>query len=90
MNKEKKLFKVKTGIGTVYVIAHNFEEAGNLVQERFDQANYGFSNDRIPSDISLVATQHFFAGSQTFTGFGNGILPLMVAGDKIIDNDEEA
>lgn len=87
---DKKLFKVKTGVVTVFVVASNFEEAGNIVQERLEQANYGYSNDRIPSDISLVATQHFFAGKQSFTGFGNGVLPLMVAGDDLEkDGDDD-
>lgn len=77
--RDKNLYLVRNGLGGFHVVAHSFDEAADVLNERLNQADYGYTSKRQVKSIDFVATQHFFSDKQFFSGDEGH---LIVAGDK--------
>lgn len=63
------LYKLTNKIGDYYVVAPNETKARECLETALDSADYGFSGQRIVTNIELVAEQiKQFAGKPNFSG----------------------
>lgn len=56
--RDRVLYRITTkGVGDIYVVARSFDEAAKKMEERLDASQYGFSGDRKPSSIDIIAEE---------------------------------
>ena len=57
---EKSLFRVKTmGCGVFYVIATTFDNAAGEVTRELDDQDYGYSGDRVVTNVEFICRESF-------------------------------
>ena len=69
--RDRVLYRITTkGVGDIYVVARSFDEAAKKMVERLDASQYGFSGDRKPSSIDIIAEErlnYLHEGGQFFS-----------------------
>ena len=70
---EKTLFRVKTrGCGVFYVIATTFDNAANEVTMELDDQDYGYSGDRVVTNVEFICRETFMQnGNRALDGDDN-------------------
>ena len=82
MKKELNLYSIVNRVDKFYVVASSFDEAAKVLEERLNEAEYGYTNDRESESITLLAKEHFFPGHKQL--FFDSISNLVV-----INKEEE-
>lgn len=82
---ENKLYKIENRLGTFYIVARSYDEAGELLEKRLNDADYGFTTYREYNRIDHIATEkvdYADKSNQMFSDdFGN-----LIIGDDIRTN----
>ena len=77
-----KLFLLTTeGLGDYYVIAKTLNDAEKLLNTQLDEADYGFSSDRIVRNIRIV-TSEIKIGFNGRLSFDNDTRMIIFKGDN--------
>jgi hypothetical protein len=81
MNSERKLlYLLTTGLGDYYVVASNVNDAINYLQNMLTKSDYGFSHERVVTNIKIIAWEiyNFPADKPFFSGGKDKSLLLFV------------
>ena len=57
MDKRQKLYKLINGIGIYWVIAKDPTEAENKLMDILNKSNYGFTKQRIVTEIHVISEE---------------------------------
>ena len=63
---DKILYRVTNGLGAFYVVSKTFDEAADLLHQRLDKADYGFTSSRLVKSVEVLAVEHFSNDVQSF------------------------
>lgn len=66
---KNKLYQLTSGLGTFWIIATDPTTAQNRLKEELDKADYGFSDNRVVTEIRLIteAMHEFPTGKLHFS-----------------------
>lgn len=77
---EKSLFRVKTrGCGVFHVIATTFENAANEVRRELNAQDYGYSGDRVVTNVEFICSETFMSNGKRALYGDNDENHLMIA-----------
>ena len=63
----KFLYEITNGLGNFYVVAEDVNSAAALLIEELDKSKYGFSEDRIITNIKIIASEdYYYNGERRF------------------------
>lgn len=64
--RDKHLYRITTKLGQFYVLSRTFDKAASLLRQRLDEADYGFTNHRVVSNIEVLATERIYPSGKQF------------------------
>lgn len=64
--RDKHLYRITTKLGQFYVLSRTFDKAASLLRHRLDEADYGFANHRVVSNIEVLATERIYPSGKQF------------------------
>lgn len=75
MSKKRTLYRISNRIGDYYVVANDPTEADQALRRILDEENYGSSDERATSTITIMATE-IVEANKPFHLTGNHLLVL--------------
>ena len=67
MYMTKYLYEITNGLGKFYVVAEDVNSAAALLTEELDKSKCGYSEDRIITDIKIIASEdYYYSGERRF------------------------
>ena len=78
---ENKLYKIENRLGTFYIVARSYDEAGELLEKRLNEADYGFSSYREYNRIDHIATEEVDYADKSKQSFSDRFGSLIIGSD---------